>query len=408
MRFLVENDTPWELSTLWSALAVQIPEKHSGLELLDLIPEDQAELVDSYYFEEAFKQSILWRASSAFSERTLELFNEMGGDFPDPRLEILIRLATLLDHPWNAHQLLDPFLQRRSMPERDAFWTVEVNSAAEDGGHPIWVLARWCLRADLSRAEPETLRLTAIVLCWLFTSSNRRIRDVATKALIAVVAAQPAIYPNLLRQFIGVDDLYVGERVCAAGFGAVCRGVVDPVLRDISQSVCQAVFLSKTPPLNINLRDYARALIEYAVVRGCLHEEVDLDRCRPPYSSSWPLEDTTEEELERIAEEAGSTEILSSAFRWGDFARYEIESKVHHFSAIPLTDPRPLNHEEKQKSFKEQLQHWSEQKQQLVSKLEHALSEMKDTMRVSTLSSGAYGIMCHMRQRRSRRLKNVR
>ena len=62
----------------------------------------------------------------------------MGGDFADPRLEILIRLATLQDHPWNAQQLLDPFLQRLSMPERDAFWTVEVNSAAEDGGHPIW------------------------------------------------------------------------------------------------------------------------------------------------------------------------------------------------------------------------------------------------------------------------------
>ena len=52
----------------------------------------------------------------------------MGGDFHDSRLEILIRLATLQDHPWNAHQLLDPFLQRLSMPERDAFWTVQVNA----------------------------------------------------------------------------------------------------------------------------------------------------------------------------------------------------------------------------------------------------------------------------------------
>ena len=156
-----------------------------------------------------------------------------------------------------------------------------------------------------------TLQLAATVLCWSFTSSNRRIRDKATKALIAVITTQPAIYPNLLRQFVEVDDLYVGERVCAAEFGAVCRGVGDPELREISQAAYGAVFFSETPPLNINLRDYGRALVEYAAVRSCLHEEVDLDRCRPPYSSDWPLDDATEGELERIAEEAGSTAILS-------------------------------------------------------------------------------------------------
>jgi hypothetical protein len=354
MRFLVEHETPWELSTLWSALAVQIPEKHPGLELLDLIPDDRTGRRPSYYLEDAFTQSVLWRASSAFSDRTLELFNKMGGDFTDPRLEILIRLATLQDHPWNARQLLDPFLERLPMPERDAFWTVDVNTAAEDDGHPIWALVRWCLRADLSRAGTETLELAATVLCWVFTSSNRRIRDTATKALTAVITARPAIYPWLLRRCVEVDDLYVGERVYAAGFGAVCRGIGDPELREISQAVYQAIFVSKTPPLNINLRDYARALIEYAAIRSCLHEQVDLDRCSPPYSSTWPLEDTTGEELARIAEEAGSTEILSSAFRdFGDFARYEIETKVRHFSTIPLTDPQPRRDERELPRFDE-------------------------------------------------------
>ena len=38
MRFLVEQESLWELSTLWNTLAVQISEKHPGVELLDLIP----------------------------------------------------------------------------------------------------------------------------------------------------------------------------------------------------------------------------------------------------------------------------------------------------------------------------------------------------------------------------------
>jgi hypothetical protein len=158
MRFLLEHQIPWAWSTLWSALAVQIPEKNPGLELNDVLPEDHAEFAASYYVDEAFKQSVLWRASSAFSERTLHLFNNMSGSWPDPRLEILIRLSTLRDHPWNAHQLLDPRLRRRPMPERDALWTVELNNAAEDEGHPVWVLVQWCLRVNLSRTDTETLK----------------------------------------------------------------------------------------------------------------------------------------------------------------------------------------------------------------------------------------------------------
>ena len=376
MHFLVEHDAPWEFSTLWGALAVQIPEKHSGLELLDLIPQDRAGRRASYYLKDAFKQSILWRASSAFSERTLELFNKLGGDLHDPRLEILIRLATLQDHPWNARRLLDPFLRRLSMPERDAFWTIEVNGAAEDGDHAVWVLVWWCLRADLSRAEKETLRLAATILCWLFTSSHRRIRDTSTKALIAIITARPGTYPDLLPQFVDVDDLYVGERVCAAGFGAVCRGIDDAELREIAKAVYQAVFLSNSPPLNINLRDYARATIELVATRGGLPDDVDFHRCQPPYGGSWPLEDTTKDELERIAETAGDKQILRSASGWGDFGPYEIEPKVRHFSATSLADPRPLNNEEKSEFFKKQLLHWSKEKQKLVSNLKSAMSAM--------------------------------
>jgi hypothetical protein len=151
----------------------------------------------------------------------------------------------------------------------------------------------------------------------LFTSSNRKIKDAATKALITVITAHSKIYPALLRDFIEVDDLYVSERVCATGFGAACRDIGDSELREISHAIFEALFASNAPPPNINLRDYARAIIEYAAVRSCLHNDTNLDRCRPPYGSKSPLEDRTEEELKRIAEEAGSTTILFSAFPLG-------------------------------------------------------------------------------------------
>ena len=40
LHFLVENDDLWAWSSLWSALAVQIPEKFAGKELLDVLPDE--------------------------------------------------------------------------------------------------------------------------------------------------------------------------------------------------------------------------------------------------------------------------------------------------------------------------------------------------------------------------------
>ena len=90
----------------------------------------------------------------------------------------------------------------------------------------------------------------------MFTSSNRKIKDAATKALITVITAHSKIYPALLRDFIEVDDLYVSERVCATGFGAACRDIGDSELREISHAIFEALFASNVPPLNINLRDF--------------------------------------------------------------------------------------------------------------------------------------------------------
>ena len=74
LSFLLEKDEFRDWSSLWSALAIQIPEKFVGKELLDVVLEE----VDKQYYYilfEAFKHSLLWRSSSGFSDRTLELFN---------------------------------------------------------------------------------------------------------------------------------------------------------------------------------------------------------------------------------------------------------------------------------------------------------------------------------------------
>lgn len=381
LSFLFDEENSGNWRSLWSALAIQVPEKFPGTELLDVLPEELRKSPYYYLLFEAFEQSILWRSSSAFSSRTLELFNQLPTEWSDSRLDILIRLATLRDHPWNA-ELLDRNLQRLSLPERDAFWTVQINYISSDDPHPLWELIRWSLTADLAPAETETLGLATTTLAWTLTSSNRPLRDSATKALISLFVNRPQLIPVVLERFQDVDDLYVMERICAALLGAITREMKHEDMEPALLAVYRAVFARETPPFNINLRDYARAIVEYALDRGCLSDSIDITKCRPPYRSEWPLSDITKEEVEKIAEKSGGKAILLSVLSWGDFARYEVTPKVHKFTSVPLGQPRPLNEEERESAFLEELSSWETEKQKAFVRLKEAVDEKNASYRI--------------------------
>lgn len=327
LGFIFVNSRYWTWESLIEALAVQIPEKYPGIELPDVVPSEYVHAT-----MDVFKESLLWRSDSAFTDRTLELFDQLATEWDDPRADILLKLATLQAHPWNA-RLLHNILQRFTMPERDAVWTVNINQMADDERLAIWELIRWSTAARLDQAETETLRLAAIALGWSLTSSNRNIRDKATKALSSIFSSRPEVLPGIVRDFSDVDDLYVMERVCAAALGAVTRGIEKEHVVAAAEAVYESVFKPETPYLHIILRDYARAIVEYAKYLGCLSTEIDLAKCRPPYHSSWPLTDITEDELKAIAERAGDTQILhSSQQMMGDFGTYEIAPLMNHVS----------------------------------------------------------------------------
>ena len=382
--FLFEKKAFSFWHSLWTALALQVPERFPGKEILDLVPKNIGRVYEHTLFE-AFEQSLIWRSASAFSDRTLQWFNTLPNHWYDPRLNILTRLATLEGHPWNA-EFLDRNLRRRTLPERDAFWTVTLNKIDKDDRHPICELIRWCLKMHFISAETETLRLAAITLAWIFTSSNCPLRDSATKALVCIFLKEPQLIPSMIELFQRTDDLYVMERICAAILGAATRDIPGDHLKLSAQALYLAIFARETPHLNILLRDYARAVIEYAFLQRCLPEEVDIEKCRPPYRSDWPLNDTTEEELKRLAEEAGGNQIFWSATD-DDFGVYEITPKVAHFTRVPLTQDRPLNEEEKREAFKGQIAGWDLSKRLAFSELEKAIDEKRSSLHIGTGAS---------------------
>jgi hypothetical protein len=75
-------------------------------------------------------------------------------------------------------------------------------------------------------------------------------------------------------------------------------------------------------------------IIELARTRNCLHSSIRLKNCRPPYNSSWPLENPLDSEVSALG-----FKCSSSMFQ-DDFVKYTMKS-VHGWSPTPLCAPNP-------------------------------------------------------------------
>lgn len=341
----------WRWSGLFEALATLVPEIYA-VELIDVLPGGPKKWWP--FFIHYFIESVKWRAHDAFTSRSLELLNSLPHSFED-RTSLLIELSVSVGHPWNA-ELIHKNLMKRTLPERDAFWTVELNNMSDEEVSPVGRLMDWCLVGQKDITAIENQRLAGLMLCWFFTASNRAIRDKATKALASLFVARGELFPELLSTFASVDDLYVLERLLAAGFSACTHDKCEERVGSYAASVYKHIFNDGKPPCSILLRDYALGIVEMSDVMGSLPVHLELSKCRPPYKSPRPSFRITEEKLNKIADEAGGTEIVYSATGFmGDFAQYKVKPRISCFLAVPLSSDLPLSSEQMLAKFKREV-----------------------------------------------------
>lgn len=315
------------------AMAVLLPEK-TGMEILDL---DEKMPFEAHI---AFKGSLLLRQQSHFTDRTLELAEKFLIDYDVA--ELFISIATEPDNKFNAAHL-HRLLSAQTLPERDADWSTHLMIYGEDGA--VETLISWAMRNGLDRIDDDRAHLAGVTLTWFLTTSNRRTRDRATKALACLLARRLRLGARLLRDFVGVNDPYVLERLFAACYGAALQGVVDG-LAELAQAVFDLIFSAGSPPIDALLRDHAMGIVAYAQWRGELPKGPDFQRAFPPYSSPWPIESVSDELVKSYVQQhergVGNDAILSSTVHDGDFARYQIDGKVSDWSPAPIgTWPLP-------------------------------------------------------------------
>lgn len=326
------NDKKYLTAGLLEALCVQVAER-TGQELTTLAPK----LMERWETGTAFRQSVVWRANTAFSDDTREVLHQLccsDTDFEDT-LDVLLTVATLPGHPLNA-TYLDSCLRCSAMPVRDAWWSKYLHSAWRDY-QAVDRLVDWAASVKPQAViDDETVDLCATALSWMLTTSNRYLRDRATSALVNLLTGRLGAVARLVERFADIDDPYVTERLYAVAYGTAMRSH-DPVeVGALANAVYARVFAAGAPPVHILLRDYARGVIERALHIGA---DIDIteDLIRPPYGTPWPIL-PSEEDIKTLRSDWSKGSHDSREIEWsrnmigdsvmhGDFARYVIGTK---------------------------------------------------------------------------------
>lgn len=200
----------WMNQGLIEALSIQLPERVKR-ELTELAPHT----VDYEPVRRAFIESVIWRDVSAFTAATRRYIDQhviryagSRGDFLDAWLTV----APIPSHPFNADQL-HRYLMRFTLADRDRGWLVFLH---EEWGarRAVDRLVEWALEEnDKSQVSDEVIRLTGVEMAWFLASSNRFLRDRATKALVRLFEKRIPCLQKVLVAFHKVNDPYITERL---------------------------------------------------------------------------------------------------------------------------------------------------------------------------------------------------
>ncbi len=326
---------------LLEAMCVQIAER-SGQELISLAPD----VMNHWGIGDAFRQSLVWRDPTAFSQDTRDTLNKLVRNELDLQdtIDVFLTVATLPDHPLNA-TFLDRRLRQDSMPERDAWWSIYLHHAWGNHSSANRLISWASSVTPNTTLDDETVDLCSITLSWMLSTSNRFLRDHATQALVNLLTGRLDAVVRLVERFADIDDAYIAERIYAVAYGTAMRSHQPEQVGVLAQYVYDFVFASGEPPVHILLRDYARGIVERAIRLGA---KIDIvaERIRPPYGSQWPSipnEDDIKPFLpdwSRGSHDSGDTQWarnrIGSSVMSDDFAHYVISTK---WTSLRLDEP---------------------------------------------------------------------
>jgi len=346
--YLTQDSGPRRFAGVIEALMIQVPEKF-GMELANI---DEGFALDVRSQLRGFVESLKMRKPASVTVETVRIFERhvlAGPTSQGTAYETLLELSSHPGHALNA-DYLHAHLAAMKLSDRDAEWSAFLFHGFENDG-PVSTLIDWASSVEASKADPERLRLAASTLSWFLSTSDRQVRDHATKALASLFYKSPDLIVGSLTRFLSVNDPYIRERVLAAAYGALLHLRDRPDVLRSTANEAYRIFSGVTVERHAVIRDYARAIIDLAMARGSLPQGVSLERCHPPYKSpriaKWP----DMEAIKRLDDNDGAIGIILSTTGYigakhdatmaGDFGRYAMVGIDNHFSAERRHDGKP-------------------------------------------------------------------
>lgn len=351
LEYLFQNT--WQFRGLIDALAVQIPERFDGKELILLAGK---KFERSILAKDSFLHSLVWRDTQEKGsglkffnhKRILRIINKIIMPYHregnDDVLETILTVAAIPKHPLNA-QLLSSHLGKFTLAKKDSIWLPFLmhkhnNSSAVDR------MIHWALRiSDRTSYSDESIRLISIALAWFLSSSDRYIRDKTTKALVSLLRDRLGVLLKVLKHFEKCNDPYIQERLLAVAYGCALQSE-SKELGDLGLYIYKRIFAAGKPPVHLLIRDYARGIVEVALrVFPDLKTKINVGKIVPPYGSAWPKNIPTLDHLKRKYDSRVYGPRNSSAYGqiWhslmynnqggiADFGNYVVNSALSHWS----------------------------------------------------------------------------
>ena len=315
-------------------------------ELYNTISKNITDDSDFADFSKRYLMSFTWRKPTTISKDDFLNFIRSSPVTFEDVFRVLIENASKESHPLNALYLHD-ILMNKSLSVRDAIWTICINDMANKEERLFQLILHFDEGNTLDGLSRGNTNLLLILFVWLFTSSNRFLRDKVSKAVIEILKVNFDLCLPLLKYFEGVNDPYVLQRLYGVVFGACtkCQDIKYEEYEELAKYVYKNVFLQEKVYPDILLRDYAKLIIEKFVFdypEKC--DFIDIKNITPPYNSD-PIPIVKKQEYySKNTSNYGYNSIdfsMRMNFKdmpgmYGDFGRYVFQSALKYFKNVNL------------------------------------------------------------------------
>ena len=271
-------------SGVLSALSVVGPEFFPGFEITGLTDDKRIRRL----LLEIFIKTIPSRDPATFGVTSETLVREALGtrDLSFETMDSVLALSwhvSAIDAFW-LHELL----MEQSMAKRDSYWCAYLHDSFEKRGS-VYRLVQAAFELPLDQLEQDVAERWIIALLWFTAATDRRVKDRATRSIVAVFSANPCLIERtIIRILLESDDDEVRERALLSGYGALIKSRDPEQSLNMASALLKAIKSDPKSFQNAMIRDHVRCIFELSaqlksISHGVSYKDVSMT------GSEWPL-----------------------------------------------------------------------------------------------------------------------